>query len=91
MRNDHHRFRGVFQKLLQPFNRSDIEMVGRFVEQQQVCSRQKKLGQRESVLLASRKRARFTRQHVPGETNSENGRLGQRAKAISALVFKLML
>ena len=55
---DHHkRLRSVRQQRLEPENRIDVEVVGRFVEQQQIRIADEGAGDSEPRLPAARQRA----------------------------------
>ena len=52
MRDDNHRAVAVVQRLLQPANGVDVQVVGRFVEQQDVRVREQRLRQQDAQLPA---------------------------------------
>ncbi len=58
VRDQDHRVRVVVQVLLEPVAGVEIEVIGRFVEQEQVGLRQQQLGQRDAHLPAARERRR---------------------------------
>ncbi len=91
--DDHEGGSVCLQKLFQPFDRSDIKMIRRLVEQQYVRLGQQQARQAQAVCLASRKLLGF---HLPGfaiKAEPLQDRFGFRRilKAAFALEFVLQI
>src|SRR6266481_2500905 len=45
------------EKVLQPFNRAGVEMIGRFVENQKIGTREKRMAKRDAAFFPAGERA----------------------------------
>jgi hypothetical protein len=70
VRDEHHAGVDRLQHLLEPFERLDVEVVRRFVEQQQVRLRGERSCERGAGQLAARKRAQRALEVVVGEAEA---------------------
>ena len=67
MADQNHRTGVLFEKAFQPFRCVDIEVVCRFIQDQEVWARQHKLCEREAGLFTSRARANLLFKDIRAE------------------------
>ena len=73
--NDHHGLGVVHQKILQPLDRLDVEVVRRLVQQQQVGFLQQQLGQLDAHAPAAREFGGLAREVAPFEAQPQQNAL----------------
>ena len=83
----------ALQKLFQPFDRSDVEMVCRFIQQEHIRFRQQQTGQAQTILLTARKFFSFELPGIAIEAQALEYRFGfcRIFKATFALILVLKI